>query len=137
VIVVDASGRDWADGAPVLAGDAVTVPLEPGMPDAGYEVRWRVVSSDGHPIAGLIPFTIGDAAPLERTAAEAPSSEDTGAQSTDQIAQESSDATRVLLIGGAGAAVAVAVFATLSLLRRRRARAPGIDGRIDPPSNES
>src|SRR5690606_7303011 len=49
VIVTDADGRDWLAETPTVVERTVTVPLEAGMPDAGYEVRWRIVSSDGHP----------------------------------------------------------------------------------------
>ena len=68
VIVSDAADRDWVSGEVVLVGDTVTAPLEACMPDAGYELRWRVVSSDGHPISGLIPFTVGDGELIVRPA---------------------------------------------------------------------
>lgn len=64
IMVVDADGTDWVASEPVVDYGEVTATLESGMPDAGYEVRWRVVSSDGHPISGVIPFTVGDAEPL-------------------------------------------------------------------------
>lgn len=40
-------------------GTKITVPL-PELEQGTYELNWRVVSSDGHPIAGTIPFKIGD-----------------------------------------------------------------------------
>ena len=52
VIVVDQAGHDWVAAEAVLNEVTVTAELEPGMPAAGYELRWRVVSSDGHPISG-------------------------------------------------------------------------------------
>ena len=64
VLVVDGDDRDWAAGDVEVFGDSVTVGVDPAMPVAGYQVRWQVVSQDGHPITGIIPFTIGDAAPL-------------------------------------------------------------------------
>ncbi len=123
VVVVDQSGRDWVAAEPVLDEATVTAELESGMPDAGYELRWRVVSSDGHPISGVVPFTIGDGVPLTRTPAPAvaggtdTTSTDTQSEST----QENQGAFRVLLIGVAGAGIAVAVLLLFSFLRRRRA----------------
>lgn len=64
IIVIDEGGRDWALPDPVVVENTVSAALSPGMPAAGYELRWRVVSSDGHPISGVIPFTVGDGEPF-------------------------------------------------------------------------
>lgn len=64
VLVLDENGHDWAGDDVEVAGNTVTVGVDPGMPDAGYQVRWQVVSEDGHPISGIVPFTIGDAEPM-------------------------------------------------------------------------
>ncbi|MEU1729764.1 copper resistance CopC family protein [Streptosporangium sp. NPDC020145] len=45
-------GTPRTEGPKVTAD--VTQPLAPG----GYVIAWRVVSSDGHPIEGEIPFTV-------------------------------------------------------------------------------
>ncbi|MEX0153396.1 copper resistance CopC family protein [Microbacterium sp. LMI1-1-1.1] len=115
VVVADGDGTDWVAGDPVVASGVVSVPLQEGMPDAGYEVRWRVVSSDGHPISGLIPFTVGDGAPLERTAASPT------AAAADDAASVPADAggiPRPVLVGAAGAVVAVVAFLVLLFVRR-------------------
>lgn len=121
VIVADAAGHDWAAAEPVLDGPTVTVDLQPDMPAAGYEVRWRVVSSDGHPIAGTVSFTIGDGTPLEHTAQPtAPSADGPAAQSDEPTAdQENAGALRIAFVGAAGAGIAVALFALILFLRRR------------------
>jgi len=36
--------------------------LKPKLQDGTYTIQWNVISSDGHPISGTIPFQIGDAA---------------------------------------------------------------------------
>ncbi|WP_217584899.1 copper resistance CopC family protein [Microbacterium sp. GbtcB4] len=125
VLVVDAEGEDWATGEVEVRGRNVTAALLPDMPDSGYQVRWQVVSEDGHPIAGVIPFAVGDAVPLESTGNPEPTASATGGSSTasDQNADETGGPVRVLLVGGAGAALAVAAFALLLILRRRRAAA--------------
>jgi copper transport protein len=53
-------------GASVLAGKArvvggrtLVVPLQSGLPDGDYTVLWRVVSDDGHTIAGVTVFGVG------------------------------------------------------------------------------
>ncbi|MFV0375213.1 copper resistance CopC family protein [Microbacterium sp.] len=127
VVVADGDGTDWTAGDPVIDGAVVTVPLREGMPDSGYELRWRVVSSDGHPIADVIPFTIGDAEPLSRSNASDPSpvpadagqskGSEVGA-ATDQ-STTSGDVLRAVAIGAGGAVAAVAVFVLFLFFRRR------------------
>ncbi|QRY42069.1 copper resistance protein CopC [Microbacterium hominis] len=129
VIVADAADRDWVADAPVVRDGTVTVSLDPQLPTGGYEIRWRVVSQDGHPISGIIPFKVGGAEPLTRTpAATAPStSTDAGtaadAQDTtarDQGAREDQGIIRILLVGAGGAIIAVAAFAAFHFLRRKK-----------------
>lgn len=140
VVVADAEGRDWVLGEPALDGSVVTATIDPAITVAGYEVRWRVVSSDGHPISGVIPFTIGDALALERDAGS--SGAGAGAGDVGAGADVDADAgietsatntggpaniaalARVITIGALGAALAAAVFALIVFLRRR-ATVPG------------
>ncbi|MEU4386282.1 copper resistance CopC family protein [Promicromonospora sp. NPDC023805] len=129
VVVSDAAGTEWVSAVPAVDGPTVTAVLDPGMPDAGYEIRWRVVSSDGHPITGVIPFTVGDGEPLEAGAGDVEtgaaetggaSVPGTDAQSSTQtqIAQEDEGPWRVVLVGAGGAAVAVALLVLVQFLRR-------------------
>ncbi len=124
VLVIDADGRDWVDESPTVSEMTVTARLAVGMPEAGYELRWQVVSGDGHPISGVIPFTIGDAEPLASATASASADErGSGAGQTqvqEQGAQESRQALRVVLLGAGGAVIAVAVFVLIHFLRPRR-----------------
>ncbi|MEV8262643.1 copper resistance CopC family protein [Microbacterium sp. NPDC077057] len=137
VLVVDAEGEDWATGEVEVRGRNVTAALRTDMPDGGYQVRWQVVSEDGHPIAGVIPFAVGDAVPLESTQnpEPTPSAPDDSSTASDQNADETSDPIRVLLVGGAGAALAVAAFAVLLILRRRRAAAVAPESGDDTAEN--
>lgn len=134
VLVVDASGTDWVASAPTVSGRDVTVDLTPGMPVAGYQVRWQVVSEDGHPIAGVIPFTIGDASPMVTDTGNGaiapstvPSGGGTGSTASDQSADETSGAVRVVLVGVGGAALAALAFALFRFLRRPRAAVASSD----------
>lgn len=125
VIVADGEGKDWAAAAPAVDNGVVSVPLVPALPAGGYEIRWRVVSQDGHPISGLIPFTVGGAAPLTRTpvaASPTDATADTTATPTpqDQSAREDQGIIRILLVGAGGAIIAVAAYAAFHLLRRKK-----------------
>lgn len=64
VLVVDSTSTDHAIGTPELTGNTLTQPIA-DLDDGAYQVRWRVVSSDGHPIAGSIDFIVGDPASAE------------------------------------------------------------------------
>lgn len=153
VVVSDATGTEWVSAAPAVDGPTVTAVLDPGMPDAGYEIRWRIVSSDGHPISGVVPFTVGDGEPLAGGAggvepgAAAPSTAETGGASvpgTDaqsstqtQIAQEDEGPWRVVLVGASGAAVAVALLVLVQFLRRRSDAGGAEETGDEPASSET
>lgn len=126
IVVVDADGTDWVVDEPVVDYSEVIATLEPGMPEAGYEVRWRVVSSDGHPISGIIPFTVGDAEPLVRESAAPVAQESTtaepGSAEEEQSTAGDGGVPRALLIGGAAAVIAAAAFTLFSVTRRRAQR---------------
>lgn len=120
VIVADGAGRDWVVGEPIVDAGSVRVELAADMPEAGYEIRWRVVSEDGHPISGVIPFTVGDGAPLVRETPEVGSE----SASATPVAPQDSGTVRLILIGIAGAVIA-AGYALIHTLRRRRALRAG------------
>lgn len=124
VIVADGAGRDWAVGEPTVQSGTVTVELGAGMPEGGYQIRWRVVSEDGHPISGLVPFTVGEAAPLTRTPAATDTPEsastDPAVAMQDQSTQEDQGVLRILLVGAGGALAATAVYALIHLIRRKK-----------------
>ncbi|MDO5699214.1 MAG: copper resistance protein CopC [Dermatophilus congolensis] len=68
IVVVSPDSTTQAIDAVTVEGPKVSAAL-PDMPDGTVSARYRVVSADGHPIAGQVTFTVGDAA----TAAPAPS----------------------------------------------------------------
>jgi methionine-rich copper-binding protein CopC len=48
----------WEGGAPVVTGEKLSAPLRT-LGNAGvYTVKYRVVSADGHPVSGSVPFTL-------------------------------------------------------------------------------
>jgi methionine-rich copper-binding protein CopC len=132
VTVLDGDSRPVAEGDAAVDGPDVTQALAPDLPDGGYAVRWRVVSSDGHPISGAFTFTVGDpsAAP---PALEPATGEDDGATATPSAAPaaasdapapaEGAGGGRTLLLAAAGAAVGLLLYLVGSAAARRRARA--------------
>ncbi|MDA0635511.1 copper resistance protein CopC [Nonomuraea sp. MCN248] len=50
-------------GDPEVDGRVVTQRLKGELPDGDYTIAYRVVSSDGHPIEGEVPFTVKGASP--------------------------------------------------------------------------
>ncbi len=59
MLLIDSEGENRVAGDAVLDGRFVRADVAPDLPDGSYEIRWRVVSADGHPINGRIPFSIG------------------------------------------------------------------------------
>ena len=67
VTVVGADQRQWGASEPVVDGDTVSLDLD-GLGAAGeYTIGYRVVSADGHPITGSIPFQLTQSSPAAAT----------------------------------------------------------------------
>jgi methionine-rich copper-binding protein CopC len=66
VVVSDASGRSWSDGAVSVVDDDVHQAVYP-LKSGAYTVAWRVVSADGHPVSGEYHFSVTLPAALEPT----------------------------------------------------------------------
>lgn len=74
VIVNGPGGERFESGAPVVKGPIVTQDVAPSLPPGKYTIAYRVVSADGHPVDGEIPFTV--VAPAATDADESPSPSD-------------------------------------------------------------
>lgn len=83
VVVKDPSGANRVTGAPSLAGNAVVARLRAGGPAGRYDVAWRVVSQDGHPISGTFSFTATPAAASAPPTSATPTSATSKAVTTD------------------------------------------------------
>lgn len=148
ILVVDAAGDDWAEGEPRVSGRIASIDVAGDLPaDAGFEIRWRVVAEDGHPISGVVPFTVGDGEPLAGDAAADSAGDDhegddhDHADDADHDHADGADAAdtasadplgpvlRTVLIGAGGAALAVGLFALIMFLTRR-ARGPRGPGAV-------
>ncbi|GII75936.1 copper resistance protein CopC [Sphaerisporangium rufum] len=63
VVLNDADGKAHQDGRPEVDGAVVTQRVAGTLPAGKYTIAWRVVSADGHPVVGEIPFTVRAAEP--------------------------------------------------------------------------
>ncbi|GGO73416.1 copper resistance CopC family protein [Nonomuraea cavernae] len=88
VIVRAADGAEHQLGAPTADGPVVTQRLGGTLPDGAYTIAYRVVSSDGHPVEGEIPFTVKGAPPTAEPTAEPSAAPSASAEPTAGSAAE-------------------------------------------------
>ncbi len=107
-VVVDGTTHD---ATVQIDGPRLLVEPSGEQPDGAYEINYRVVSADGHPITGTLAFTVGDvAAPADNTTDPAPAAGD----GTDWLTPV---AVGVLILGGV----------VLVVLLQRRSRSGSAD----------
>ncbi|MGP4103918.1 copper resistance CopC family protein [Nonomuraea sp. KM90] len=58
VLIRGAGDVQHQQGEPAIDGPIVRQKLKTALPDGQYTIAYRVVSSDGHPIEGEIPFRV-------------------------------------------------------------------------------
>jgi methionine-rich copper-binding protein CopC len=63
VTVIGPDRLAYQDGDAVAAADSVTVKVKPLGPAGKYDIGYRVVSDDGHPVSGVLSFTLTQAGP--------------------------------------------------------------------------
>ncbi|OZC67737.1 hypothetical protein CH276_04770 [Rhodococcus sp. 06-470-2] len=117
VTVVGADGTQWGASDPVVDGSTVTVDLD-GLGAAGeYTIGYRVVSADGHPITGSIPFQLTQAS--STSAATAATSAPAPTDATPTAAEEPEDSSGFPIWIVAVVVVAVGAAGVLFALRKR------------------
>lgn len=136
VEVVDHHGEEVEVGEPVIDGPNVTATL-PADLEGEYQVRWRAVSSDGHPIEGTIDFGVGadatgtwtEEAPHDAPAADEDDHGDHGdegdhADDADDAAANGPDGWAVagFIVGGLGI---IALIVAIIVSARRKSAGPG------------
>ena len=136
-LVRDGTGELVEFPAPfALSNGRVTQPLPPLEPGR-YTLNWRVVSEDGHPIAGAIPFGVADedgAVPAAPTVSAGDRSEPApGSGATE--APGLPPALTIAIVGIA--ALAAAAGGVLMVMRLKRG-GPGLrwDQHPDPESDD-
>ncbi|GLU50179.1 copper resistance CopC family protein [Nocardiopsis ansamitocini] len=129
VTVLDGDSQVVAEGEAEVEGPDVTQTVRAGLPDGGYGVRWRVISSDGHPISGSFTFTLGDhsAAPPALVPQEETGQATDPAPSADASAVDHPSALPRMLtpaVIGAGAGALLYFLAAKTSARRSRTTHP-------------
>ncbi|WP_353114078.1 copper resistance CopC family protein [Microbacterium sp.] len=133
VQVTDPSGKVVTDGAPLVEGPVVTQKLTEGGPAGVYRVAWKVVSGDGHPIAGELSFTVTTGTEPTPDPTTAPTTEPTRAATappvttapTSQPADGGSPSPWLWVLIAAGALVIAAIIVWLVALSRRKSAGEG------------
>ncbi|MGC5011226.1 copper resistance CopC family protein [Streptosporangium sp. DT93] len=74
-VVVRSGDENHQEGKPSADGPVVTQKVKEDLPPGRYVIAYRVVSSDGHPIEGEIPFTLLGPDPSPSQAPESPSAD--------------------------------------------------------------
>ncbi len=69
------------DGEPTVKNNSVTFKVRPLGPAAEYQIGYRVLSADGHPVSGNLKFSTtkaGNGTPAPVKSADQPATEDSG-----------------------------------------------------------
>ena len=125
VIVVGPDARHYETDCTALAGPTLATPVELG-PAGEYQVTWRAVSSDGHPVSGTYAFAYAPAAgAAAATGSEAsPCASVAASQETagtpDATAPSATPSGLVIGLSVGGVAVIVVGVVVALLLRPRR-----------------
>ncbi|GAA3067078.1 copper resistance CopC family protein [Streptosporangium carneum] len=101
ISVTGPDGTRWEDGKTTVDGAKVSVAVRPLGPAGQYVAGYRIMSSDGHPVAGKVTFTL-TAAGTGAAAQPAPAAT---APATPQTPGLSAQAAEAAQNGGAGMAV--------------------------------
>lgn len=135
VAVVDDAGTTFQVGEPVVDGATLTQAVDGLQAGMAVTISYRVVSSDGHPIGGTVPFAVAAAAgetaadgeaaaatdPTPATDTTPPTTTDSTTETAATSSEDSSTVSPVVWVAAAAVAVLLAVGALT--LGRRRARA--------------
>ncbi|MCD2469039.1 copper resistance protein CopC [Streptomyces sp. MBT42] len=106
-----------------VSGRTATLPVEPGLAAGTYTVGYRVVSADGHPVAGSFAFTVERPGPTPTSSPRAPSSAPAPPSTRPPSSPRESAPSEfpaVAALSVLGAAVVVSAGAVV--VRRRRSR---------------
>ena len=57
--LIDGAGRARDDARVSCSGETISVAMPPDLPQGTAVVSYRVISQDGHPVAGSVIFSIG------------------------------------------------------------------------------
>ncbi|QRP45950.1 copper resistance CopC family protein [Amycolatopsis sp. FDAARGOS 1241] len=113
IAVTGPDGNQWAEGPVTVENNVISAPLRPLGPAGKYTVGYRILSADGHPVSGEIPFTLtkaGAGTPAKVDAAKA-----AGAPASAAAGSASSSTGIPIWVWIAGAVVLLAIGLTVAL----------------------
>ena len=76
--VIGPDGTAYQTGKPTLTGSTVSIGVSPLGPAGQYQIGYRVVSDDGHPVTGSLAFTLSTPGPAAAAPTAAPVSAPVG-----------------------------------------------------------
>jgi methionine-rich copper-binding protein CopC len=121
VTVTGPNNSQWQAGPPAEAGAVVSAPVRALGPAGQYTIAYQVLSADGHPVRGVVRFTLTTAGSGAAAASPAPSGTDrSGPVAAGPVASgtASSDGTPVWpWLAGTGALLVVGVVVALRVGR--------------------
>jgi methionine-rich copper-binding protein CopC len=120
ILIADMAGTDWAAGDVRIDGNSVSQGLNGDLADGRYQVRWRVVSADGHPISGTFDFALGEVSAAAPAASGSPSATPGLRAATDSAAGRNAVTGPPFILIGLGGAVAGFLIYVLILTLRKR-----------------
>jgi methionine-rich copper-binding protein CopC len=117
VEVTGPGGAEAAADEPQVDGRTVTQELVEGLPEGGHTVAYRVVSADGHPVAGTFTFTTTAAVSASPTRSATATTPPTGSASPSIADSGATTAAPAPDAGGTarGTGPAVALLAAVAL----------------------
>lgn len=103
--VIDEDGKNVAIDAPQVSAASITQHLVPDATTGVFTIRWKVVSSDGHPISGEYSYTVEDTAAEPETVeanspTPTPSASDVAAPTPEPTTSESASSYGGVPAGG-------------------------------------
>jgi copper transport protein len=127
--LLDHTGADVKLGSANRSGATVVVGIPTKLTDGAYVFSWRVVSADSHPVAGSIPFTVGNATALSGAGAPVMSMDPGTPGATRVLADVNRWIGYVGAVGGAGT-VFFAALCWPAGRRDRTVRRIGVTGSV-------
>jgi methionine-rich copper-binding protein CopC len=126
VVVLDSEAEAVPTTDPLVEGHDVSVDLPQELAAGGYAVRWRVVSSDGHPITGTFTFQVGEGGPPPPPLDAAPAAEadEEGSSNTAEEPSSAAGVPRSLVLALVGALVGLLLYAAALCVRRVSGQRP-------------
>jgi copper resistance protein C len=122
VTVTGPDNSQWPAGPPTEAGAVVSAPLRPLESAGQYTIAYQVLSADGHPVRGVVRFTLTNPDPGTAAAAapaQRPTDRSTTATSDSATADSGASSSIPVWLWLAGAGVAAVVGVVVAQRIRR------------------